>query len=89
MFVVGQDAGHAFPITIDAIGTNGFRLVDPQLAEIDGTSVEVRHIGNHEFAFALPTGYWHAATDDSTVALNGQTTVLRTERDGFRDAMDA
>ena len=52
-------------------------------------SVEVRYIGNHEFAFALPTGYWHAATDDSTITLNGQTTVLRAERDGFRDAMDA
>ena len=29
LLVVSQDAGHAFPIAIDAIGTDGFRLVDP------------------------------------------------------------
>ena len=61
--VVSHNAVHLLKVAHIA-GTDSLPAIYPQLAEVNGAAVEVRHIGHQQHALALPAGNRHAAADD-------------------------
>ena len=96
LLVVGADARHLFKRVIPigntdghATGADGFAAVNPQLAEVDGATVEVRNVGNHQFPLLLPIRNLQPTTDNRVVASNNETTVLGTEAKGLVEEIGA
>ena len=90
LLVVGADAGHlfegVFPVGIidgHTTGADGFTAVNPQLTEVDRTTVEIGNVGNHQFPQLLPTGNLQPTTDNRIVAGDGETAVFWTEAKGL------
>ena len=82
LLVVGADAVHLLEVA-DIAGTDRLTTVHPQLTEVDGTTVEVGHVGYQQFPLSFPTRDGHTARDNGTFAADGQSAVLRTETQGF------
>ena len=60
LLVVGADAIHLLEVA-DIAGTNRLTTVHPQLTEVDGTTVEVGHVGYQQFPLSFPTRDGHTA----------------------------
>ena len=88
LLVVHADAGHLLKVA-DVASSDGFQLVYPQLSEVDGTSVEVGHVGHQQLTLPLPARDAHSTADDGMLALDGQSAVLRTQAQRFVEVVRA
>ena len=96
LLVVGADAGHLFEGIIPVGKTNGhttsadgFAAVNPQLTEVDGATVEIGNVGNHQCPLFLPIRNFQPTTDNRVVAGNGEATILGTEAERFVEEIGA
>ena len=96
LLVVSADAGHLFERVASVgktdghtAGADGFAAVNPQLAEVDGVTVEIGNVGNHQFPLHLPIRNLEPTTDNRVVACNGEATILGTEPEGFVEEIGA
>ena len=82
LLIVGTDAVHLLEIT-DITRPDGFLPVNPQLTEVNRTSVEVGHIGHQQLTLTFPTGNLHTATDDGVLTFDGKSTIFRSKPQGL------
>ena len=88
------DTVHLFKI-VHIAGTDGFHPVDPQLTEVQRTSVERRHVCHPQLALPLPSRQGHTSADGSTALSlddgrsSGRPTVLRANEHRLIDRMYA
>ena len=94
--VVSADAGHLFERVASAGKTDGhitgadsFATVNPQLAKVDGATIEVRNVGNNQCPLLLPIRNFQPTADNRIVTSNGEATILGTEAERFVEEIGA
>ena len=81
LLVIRHDAVHLLEVA-DVASPDRLLAIDVQLTEVHGSAVEVGHTGHQPFALPFPACDGHAASDDGTVALYAESTVLRAQPQG-------